>query len=223
MGRSTNSLRQQRRVAWFLLVSSILAFACWQVGYTRIFSSFGLLDDEGYMLSLLRETSRGGALYSEIYSQYGPLYHWVWNGLFSLLGLDYTHDNGRLVTLSCWILSTIIMAIAAWRQSRSVLQAAATQVMSFFVLTFLANEPMHPIGLLSVLLSTLYLVLTLKVSSNVRSFESGCLVAAMGAVKINFGVLSGIAIMTTFLWQLPLARKNKFTQLLSLLPIVPGL
>ena len=54
----------------FAAVSAFLTIA----GYFRIFNWFAPWDDEGYMLVSLDAFHRGGRLYDEVYTSYGPFY-----------------------------------------------------------------------------------------------------------------------------------------------------
>jgi len=105
-----------RGIQWFVFVS--VTALSWAIGYYRIFNGFAFFDDEGFMLALLRESSRGGSLYSDIYTQYGPAFNWIWNSFYSFFNLTYNHDTGRLVTLGCWVLASLLIGVGVWRQTK---------------------------------------------------------------------------------------------------------
>lgn len=146
------------------------------------------------MLSLLRESSLGGVLYEDFYSQYGPAYHWTWNRIFQLLGLSYTHNNGRLATLTCWVASSFITGLSTWRITKNYIAGIGSTVAAFSLLRVLVSEPMHPLGLLSVVLSLLCFSTTMKSHSSWRNCIMSGAIVTMGAIKINFGVLGLLAI-----------------------------
>ena len=64
-------------------------------------------DDEGYLLLAIDHYLKGGHLFTEVFSQYGPFYFYAQGALFRLLHLPVNHDTGRLVTLVCWQLSAL--------------------------------------------------------------------------------------------------------------------
>jgi hypothetical protein len=65
-------------------VTSASVFA----SYFAVFTGFRPYDDEGYILIMLRGYARGGVLYDDVYSQYGPSYFQIVNPIFASLGLD---------------------------------------------------------------------------------------------------------------------------------------
>lgn len=198
---------------WALLAALLaLISAC---GFFQIFSHFSGYDDEGYMLSLLRESSLGGVLYEDFYSQYGPAYHWIWNSIFQSFGLSYTHDNGRLATLVCWVASSFITGISTWKITKNFIAGLSSTVVAFSLLRVLVNEPMHPLGLLSVLLSLLCFSTTIKSNSLLRSCIISGAIVAMGALKINFGVLGVLAIATYSIQRHPMLAGKAFDKLNS--------
>ena len=93
----------------FMLISSGVQ---WIIGRPFALTSLSAQDDEGYMLVLLHLSADGHALYSQMYSQYGPMFHWIWNALFSVLDLEYTLSTGRLVTVACWVVASLGFGVA---------------------------------------------------------------------------------------------------------------
>ena len=165
------------------------------IGYHQIFSLFADYDDEGYMLISLRGVAEGGALYDEVFSQYGPFYFFFWNGIFRLGGLELVHDNARLVTLGVWIATSLLLGLSIWRLTGSALLGIATQLVAFLTQGVLINEPLHPGGLLSLLL-TLVVVATAFLLPRRREaamLAIGGLTAATVLVKVNVGGYLAIA------------------------------
>jgi hypothetical protein len=163
-------------------------------GYFRMFSFFASWDDEGYMLVSLRSFRALGALYTDVYSQYGPLYFLVMDLLFGGLGLPVTHDTGRLVTLGLWAATSLVEGVVAWRLTRSVGLGLCVQLLVFRSLFVQHFEPMHPGGLLCLLLACLSALPLLDASRpRLGAAVLGVLVAALALVKINVGTFALLA------------------------------
>jgi hypothetical protein len=161
-----------------------------------MFSLFQPYDDEGYLLLSLKGHLEGHALYDEVFSQYGPFYY-LFNGtLFRVVGLDVTHDAGRMVTLSLWILATLAGAVAILLVTRSVLLAVSGQVLFIGALSTVVNEPMHPGALLGLLLVIMVLVIVTIAPRRPTMAVAllGGLAAAASLVKINVGVFALISL-----------------------------
>lgn len=203
-----------KSIQWLVLGS--VAALSWEIGYYRIFNGFAFYDDEGYMLALLRESSRGGSLYSEIYTQYGPAFSWIWNSFYSFFNLNYNHDTGRLVTLGCWILVSLLMGIGVWRQTKQWCWGLIAQFATSSQLGFLTTEPMHPMGILSILVALLYLTLTIQGYPFWRGFLIGIFVTILGAIKINFGVFGFIALALCSLISLVTCSQRRIIRLIGI-------
>jgi len=183
------------------IVVALLAFAAVTVltaliAHPRMFSSFASYDDEGYMLTALKGYVNHGHLYDDVFTQYGPFYYEAWGGLFSLLGLTVNHDNGRTVTMVAWILSGLLLGLATMRMTRSLLLGLATQALAFTALGVLTNEPMHPVGIIAVLLAVA-VVISCFVSARPSPYAMallGATVAALVLVKINVGFFAAASL-----------------------------
>jgi hypothetical protein len=79
----------------FLLLTALLALG----GFWDLYSTFKFHDDEGYVLLSLQNFSQGGALYRQVYSQYGPLFFLFNDGLHRLAGFEFSHNGSRFLTL----------------------------------------------------------------------------------------------------------------------------
>lgn len=183
-----------------LLVAAIgfaaVTLATVLVGKPRMFWGFAPYDDEGYMLTALTGFVNHGHLYDEVFSQYGPFYYEWWGGIFSLFGISVTHDAGRTVTLVVWIVSSLVLGLSTWRLTRSILLGLGAQILTFAALVVLNNEPMHPVGIIALLLATI-----VAISCFVREHESpyaiallGAAVAALVLVKINVGFFAAVSV-----------------------------
>ncbi len=192
---------QLRRLRKLGLILGILCFAAVTVvtvliGHPRMFSGFASYDDEGYMLTALGSFLRHGHLYNDVFSQYGPFYYEFWGGFFELFGLPVTHDGGRTATLVAWVLSALLFGLALWRMTGSLLLGLATQIIVFGAISTVTNEPMHPGGLICLLLGTL-----IALSCFVRARSSPLAMAFVGGatmalilVKINVGIFALLAV-----------------------------
>ncbi|MEO8497354.1 MAG: hypothetical protein ABI614_19975, partial [Planctomycetota bacterium] len=122
----------------------LLTFAIGFVSYQRLFSSFATYDDEGYVMVSLRQFMAGGALYDEVYSQYGPAYYWLASLLHRATDWPVTHDVTRIKTLAVWMSVSLLAAGWLYRVTRSRAIAAIGLLFVSFHLERLAMEPGHP-------------------------------------------------------------------------------
>ncbi|HLY39018.1 MAG TPA: hypothetical protein VKU61_13330, partial [Candidatus Binatia bacterium] len=101
------------------------------IAFYAMFSGFAPCDDEGFLLISLREYARGGILYDEVFSQYGPAYHQLLAGVFRILGLEFTHLAGRGFTLVVWVSVAGLCGITSFRCTRRLSLALVTQLLVF--------------------------------------------------------------------------------------------
>ncbi len=176
------------------LAVAVVAFAAGTVvtcliAHPRIFTGFASYDDEGYMLTALKGFVNHGHLYDRVFTQYGPFYYEAWGAVFSIFGIPVTHDGGRAVTLVAWVLSSLLVGFASWRITSSILLGLGTQILVFGALVTLVNEPMHPGGIICLLLATI-VTISCFVRDRVSPYAMAVLggaVAALVLVKINVG------------------------------------
>ena len=128
------------------------AVATWTLAYPFMFDRFNAFDDEGYLLVSLKEFMQHGHLYDQVYTQYGPLYYLFMDGLFTTLRMPVDHDHGRLWTLTVWTAVSLAIGVITYRATERISLAWLTQLLAVFLLQGLIGEPMHPNGLLDVLL-----------------------------------------------------------------------
>jgi len=188
-----------KRWRWLL---ATLAFAAVTVvtvliARPRMLTGFLGYDDEGYVLISLRSFIDHGSLYENVFSQYGPFYYEVWGGLFSLFGIPVDLDSGRIVTLVVWVLASLVIGLATFRLTNSIVLGTVAQMLTFGALIVAHAEPMHPGGLISLLLA-----LIVAVGSLVRDRLSlvplgllGGLLAALVLTKINVGAFAVAAVV----------------------------
>ncbi|HEX6602939.1 MAG TPA: hypothetical protein VF030_09890 [Solirubrobacterales bacterium] len=179
------------------LVLGLLAFAAVTaatvaIADLRLWTGFIPYDDEGYMLVALDSFANRGHLYDEVFSQYGPFYFEFWTAFFSLFGIAVDHEGGRTATMLAWVLAPLLTGAATWRMTRSLLLGLATQVLTFAAIATLTGEPMHPGGLICVLLG-LILLFSCLVRAGSSPPQLGLLggtVAALVLVKVNVGLFA---------------------------------
>ncbi|MBI2497971.1 MAG: hypothetical protein HYV75_08705, partial [Opitutae bacterium] len=141
--------------------------------YWLLFTVFMTYDDEGYVLVSLANYAAHGGLYAQVYSQYGPFFYVLHDACHRVLGYDFTNTAGRWFTLLCWLLAAGGAAHLVWRRTRDATLAGFTLGLTFFHLWLMVSEPMHPGGLIVVLVTV---------------------AAWLGARQIEKGSLSGLAV-----------------------------
>jgi hypothetical protein len=153
------------------------------IAHPRMFTGFSSYDDEGYMLTTLYSFLHNGSLYNDVFAQYGPFYYEAWGTLFSVIGIPVTHDGGRSVTMVVWILTSLMIGLA-------------TQMLVFASIGTLTNEPMHPGGIIVLLLAAIVAIscfVRAKASVGAMSLLGGA-VAALILVKVNVGIFAFAAL-----------------------------
>lgn len=191
----------------FAVVTALTAV----IAKPRIFSGFPAYDDEGYMLTALRGFVNHGELYDRVFTQYGPFYYEAFGGIFSAFGITINHDAGRTVTMVLWVLASATIGVATMRITASLVLGLLTQLLVFTALGVAVNEPMHPGGIITVLLAAI-----VAISCLVRDRESPYALAALGAalvalvlVKINVGFFAISSVVLACVVSYPaLARRR---------------
>src|SRR5262249_44456587 len=179
-----------------LLIPALLvvggAAACLPMAFHGMFSGFQDYDDEGYLLISLRNYARGGVLYDQVYTQYGPAYYQLLSAVFRLLGLGFTHVAGRAFVMALWITVPALCAWATYRLTRNLVVSLATQLLVVWALVPPRDEPPPPGGLLSLLLGAVVVAGTF-LESNRRAMVIALIGALLGAatlMKINVGLFA---------------------------------
>lgn len=197
-----------------LLVCISLALAV--IAYRALFSSFEVQDDEGYVLLSLRMFNGGGALYDQVYSQYGPGLFVLFGELLRILHIPLTSDGARFVNLALWISSSLLVGLILLALTRRSLVAASGLLVGFLVLHVDANEPLHPGAVIGFLLILLVAVAVFLVPTK-RSLAMGLIgacAAALFSIKANVGGLAFISIAVACAFTVPSLRRRR---------VVPGL
>lgn len=180
--------------SWVRLALAGVAFAAMTVvtvliADPRLHTVFAPYDDEGYMLRALQSFIDRGSLYDDVFTQYGPFYYEAWGGLFSIFGIPVDHDSGRAVTLVVWVLTSLAFGLATWRLTGSALLGLGAQMLVFGAQGALIGEPMHPGGMVTLLLAAIVWAACLvrdRTSPWAMAFLGGA-VAALILTKVNVG------------------------------------
>jgi hypothetical protein len=175
--------------------------------YFQMFTSFARYDDEGYVLVSLWEFVHGGALYREVYTQYGPFYFLLFGAFFDLLGVPVSANAGRLIVVVIWLATATLHGIAVHRLTGRLWVGVAAQLVAFMTLALLVPEPMHPVGLTCLLLAGMVAWGARPSGSGTAlAIGLGLLVAALAMTKINVGASAAVAVLASAALALPQLR-----------------
>ncbi len=162
-----------------------------------LLTSFASPDDEGYILVSLAHYINNGHLYTQTFSQYGPLYFYIQGIFFQLLHLPVNHDMGRLVTLVYWAASSLLASVFVHRLSKSLVLACAAGLCIMLAGRVLAAEPGHPqqVILLLYMIAACLSLPSISGRYYLRLLLLGCVGAALVFTKVNVGVfyVAGVA------------------------------
>lgn len=209
--------RPRIRLGVGLAAFAALTFVTYLIAHPRMFSGYPVYDDEGYMLTALKGFVTHGHLYDHVFTQYGPFYYEAWGGLFSLFGIPVDHDAGRSVTMFAWIVSSLVFGLSSWRMTGSLLLGLGTQALVFQALGVAANEPMHPGGIICLLLAAI-----VAISCFVRDRPSPLTIALLGAalaalvlVKINVGFFAVASAALACVVSYPVLSERRWMRILA--------
>ncbi|MFK7819346.1 MAG: hypothetical protein AB8G99_11560 [Planctomycetaceae bacterium] len=186
-----SELPQQRgRSAVFVIAFVLALILCAFTGYQRAFSVFASYDDEGYVAISLIQYLKGGSLYNDVYSQYGPAWYVGQSALHKTANLPVTHDVVRLKTLTIWLLTAFLSALVAGRVSRSKLVAFCVLILGFLHLERLTLEPGHPQEICVLAIASLLALATHPGRMGIlRLVGMGAIVGLTVLTKLNVGLL----------------------------------
>ncbi len=164
--------------------------------YYGVMTGLTRWDDEGYLLLSLKQYASGGVLFNDVYSQYGPAYYQLLSGVFAVFRLPFDHTHGRLFVLALWVVSAALCALAVGRWTRNIPVTLCAQVLTFHGLASLKTEPLHPGGILCLLLSALILAGTFLryESASLSAVFVGALLGAGVLTKVNVGGLALVSV-----------------------------
>lgn len=187
------------------------------LGYLWMFTGFLAPDDEGYMLLSLRSFVSGQALYDKLIVQYGPFFFEVF-GFLGLLGVPFDHDSGRLISLVIWVAIALLAGIAVIAFTRNLALGLCTQLITFAAAGSLTNEPMHPGGLVLLLvigIPSIALISQGRWSGPWPFAVMGALAAAAILTKVNVGFFAAISIGYAAAVSFPALARNRPVRLLA--------
>ena len=186
-------------ILWAAIARSVIAagaaVVAWLFARHALAVTFKMYDDEGYVLLSLDHYLRGGRLYTEVFSQYGPFYFFAQGAMFRLLHLPVTHDSGRLVTLLIWLASGGLGAWFVYRISRDTVLASAAGLACVVLVRDLSFEPGHPQQWILLILMLACCAATIPGTAGL--LIPGALGAALFFTKINVGVFYLAALAPT--------------------------
>ena len=178
--------------------AAAFSFTTWlaaRFAFHAVFSWFPPYDDEGYLLISLKLFRQGHALYDSVYSQYGPFYYEFMDLVLSVFRQSVTHDAGRFLTIAIWIVTSLFCGVVAFVLTRNLWIGATTHLLTALALDTLRNEPMHPGGLICLVLGCIAMVLLLMPERPRLAWTLlGVLGGALLMTKINVGIFALLAI-----------------------------
>ncbi len=194
-----------RAIALYTAIALGAVFAA----YMAIFTTFVDYDDEGTLLVSLDAFVHGDALYKDVFSPYGPFFFEFFGGIFSL-GLNVDNDTSRLLVIAIWVLTSLLIGLACQRLTGRLLLGGAGMIVAFAALYALFPEPMHPHGLLVLLLAAFVLAAVRGPGRRVAlgGAIAGALLGAALMTKINFGAyaFAGVVLAAALTWE-PVSRR----------------
>lgn len=180
-----------------VIVCALLAILLGCTGYWMLFTTFVQNDDEGTVLLSVRGFCAGHALYTDLFSQYGPLFYaWyrLWN---AAAGLVFDNESGRWLTLAYWLVAVGVCGGMAWRLTQRWLPTIATVILSFAALQEIIREPFHPGGILVAITAVgaaICLGALLRGANRTFAVAGAVVGTSMALMKINVGVFFLIAV-----------------------------
>src|SRR5262249_24938611 len=151
-------------------------------------------DDEGYVIMTLWGYLRGGRLYADVFSQYGPFFYQATRAVLALTGIACTPSAGRALTLGWWASAALACGPATHLTTRRRILGLCVTLLAFGTMT--RTQVTHPGGFASVLLSLL--VATVAAGGTrwpaLRLSTIGAAVVAVMLVKVNLGVFAAAGV-----------------------------
>jgi hypothetical protein len=190
--------------------------------YWALFGQFRPWDDEGVFEYGIRLVDQGHHLYSGFYSDYGPFSYELWGLLFKAAGRTISTDSGRLIQVGIWSFSCLCLGLASHRLTHRLAIGISVQALSFATLWVMDNEPMHPGGLIVLLLAVALCVVVFGLERWPRLclFALGALVSAIALTKVNLGGFALIALAFATVMAHPSLRSRAWPRRLVTLAFV---
>ena len=169
--------------------------------FPLVFNKFARYDDEGFYLTSIRAFLKHGSLYSHTRSAYGPFYYSVMGLVYRVTGQQPTLFNGRMIVLVLAAITAGIFGATVFRVTRHLMLTLVCQLASFItVMKVAGNEPMHPAGLILLLVSILaYALVSFAMTDQTKFLAiAGAAAGALMMCKINVGLFAVAAIVMGF-------------------------
>jgi hypothetical protein len=197
--RVVNNLNRLSRARGARLRFGVLAFAVvtavtYRIARYEAFTGF-LGPDESMMLLWLKSFLDSGWHYVGA-NNFGPFWYQFWGSVFSFFEIPVNLDCGRAVTMVVWILTSLVLGLATWRMTRSIILGLVTQLGAFADLRTLPLSSIHPNGIVVLLLAAI-VALSCLVRGRTSPWPMALLggtAAALTLVKINIGIIALIAV-----------------------------
>ncbi len=188
-----------RRSSFSLVLVLLVLFGI-VTAYYRAFSGMANYDDEGTMISWVRQTFSGQPLYDRVVTPYGPLY-FAYEWLAHVpMGIPISNDSVRFVTVFFWVLAVVLVFLLSYKLTASLLVSWGAAILAFGELGFLSYEPAHPQELCIVLLLALALAACFTGNHIRLMLIMGALTAAMMLTKINIGIFGVAALAVAMIY-----------------------
>jgi|GEM_PF-451126 len=206
----------------FIGVVSLMVY----LGHEILFKSFKLYDDEGYVLFSLHNFGAGGALYTEIYSQYGPAFYLIADLISRIGNFEWGTSVARIWTLCLWVGTATGAGLLVRLFTRDWCAAIFGLVGTYLFLIVSVSEPVHPGSFIITILmaSILGAAWALKNEKwKLLAVIAGVSAALLGLTKINVGAFYVIGILLWMLTQVQSSgphsdRRNLIAFIAGVLP-----
>ena len=198
-GRGRATAGSRSTVMTIAAGAALAAVTAWLavIAYRASFVVINLVDDDGYVIVSLRLFDQGAAIYSDVYSQYGPGLFTFLGGAIHLLGIDLMSDGSHWVNIGFWIGSTLLAGLAVLRLTASFPAALIALLATFLVLQADANEPLHPGAMIGFFLIAIIAVAAFVYERSPATAMGliGALAMVVLSVKVNVGGLAFASIL----------------------------
>lgn len=198
--------------AGLVAITAVLAV----IGYWLMFSFFDVPDDTGYALMSIIKVNQGEALYSTVYSQYGPGFYVLVGGILRILAVPLTPETALFTNLFLWLSSSLFIGLALLKLTGRLVVPAISVVLSFLVLTVDVNEPLHPGATIAFGLAAMVLVAVYLLPTRPRAGMAalGVLVAGLLSIKVNVGLFALISVAFAYVSTVTVLRRHEVLRVL---------
>jgi hypothetical protein len=173
----------------------------------RAYTSLTPYDDEGTLMSSVRQFEDGGVLYDKVPSIYGPVYYLYESIPHLITGAPVSHDSVRLVTAILRVAVGLVFFLLIYRATGSLVCALVGHYVGFRACAFMGMETAHPQEICILLLLALLLASCARRPSAIAWF--GILCASMALSKINLGIFATAAVAVVLVPALPRGRVQR--------------